>query len=69
MDLIQAIRREYGLDIVISDVQASSAVQNLSQNLENACRRYAIIELSSAKTNEKSPASAKTCIHEQLISS
>lgn len=40
MDLIKAIRREYGLDIKIHDEQALLAVKNLTQNLENACRRY-----------------------------
>ena len=44
MDLIQDIRRDYGLDFDIADVQAQSAVRHLQQNLENACRRYVVIK-------------------------
>ena len=39
MDLIRTIRKEYGLDFISDDAQASSAIQNLTQNLEQACRR------------------------------
>lgn len=40
MDLIRAIREEYGLDINVDDEQAKSAIGKLTQTVENASQRY-----------------------------
>ena len=45
MELVRAIRAEYGLDFVSDDAQASSAIQNLTHNLENACRRCVALSM------------------------
>ena len=40
MEVIEDIRRQYGLDIIVNDEVAQAAISTLSQNLENASRRY-----------------------------
>lgn len=39
-EVLLEIRRDYGLDIQISDARARTAVANLTRTVERACHKY-----------------------------